>query len=207
MFRQKTAHTVEVLAFTQVSLSNFMVWTVRILHTWALWAGSVNLVTAQEFCPVYYFIWAYTGVLHTLTLTSHMFLCALARPIARSVGAGEREGWLVRLRRQRDNALNRKVPRNELQMRMGQKSEMFQQLAKQHCGQRYCLAGSYSPILVPSMDRFQPATCSALPAEGPKKSVILHPRRNSLEYVSIAYTIIYSIIIREASERFTLVLQ
>ncbi len=55
-----------------------MVWAVRILHTWALWTGSVNLVTAQEFCPVYYFIWAYTVVLHALTLTSRMFLCALA---------------------------------------------------------------------------------------------------------------------------------
>ncbi len=54
-----------------------MVWAVPILHTWALWAGSVTLVTAQEFCPVYYFIWAYTVVLHALTLTSRMFLCAL----------------------------------------------------------------------------------------------------------------------------------
>ncbi len=57
-----------------------MVWAVCILHTWALWAGSVNLVTAKEFCPVYYFIWAYTGVLHALTLTSHMFLCTLVTP-------------------------------------------------------------------------------------------------------------------------------
>ncbi len=48
-----------------------------ILHTWALWAGSVNLVTAQEFWPVYYCIWAYTVVLHALTLTSRVFLCAL----------------------------------------------------------------------------------------------------------------------------------
>ncbi len=55
-----------------------MVWAVRILHTWALWAGSEILVTAQEFCPVYYFIWAYTVVLHALALTSRVFLCALA---------------------------------------------------------------------------------------------------------------------------------
>ncbi len=70
MFRWQTAHTVEVLVLTQVSLSTFMVWAVHILHTWALWAGSVNLVTAQEFCLVYYFIWAYTVMLHALTLTA-----------------------------------------------------------------------------------------------------------------------------------------
>ncbi len=65
-------------ASLHTSLSTFMVWAVCILHTWALWAGSVNLVTAQEFCPVYYFIWAYTVMLHALTLTSRVFLCTLA---------------------------------------------------------------------------------------------------------------------------------
>ncbi len=60
-----------------------MVWAVRILHTWALWAGSVNLVTALEFYPVYYFIWAYTVVLHALT--SRVFLCALDYVIHKKV--------------------------------------------------------------------------------------------------------------------------
>ncbi len=60
-----------------------MVWTVRILHTWTLWAGSVNLVTAQEFCPVYYFIGASLSEPHMVVSTAALSICIyvyLVRP-------------------------------------------------------------------------------------------------------------------------------
>ncbi len=59
-----------------------MVWAVHILHTWALWAGSVNLVTAQEFCPVYYFMGIYGRVTRSYSYLARVLMRSWRETIA-----------------------------------------------------------------------------------------------------------------------------